>query len=213
MTEANETSRHPDAPIGLELSRLSDDELTVESTHLAEAERELRIEMEPLRDRERELAGKMALLATEFRRRDRQRQLAKRREVRSQVQAGEAPSIQQLVESADPTDLEPGEFDELDFLLETGGVIALGYPGSRVPTLQMTDGGAVATVSSLAEARRRYQLGWDFGVPARRGVRVHTPGTRLERLLEPDKCFVRARQRTGAGPSQVSDPGATTADG
>jgi hypothetical protein len=76
-------------------------------------------------------------------------------------------------------------------LLESGGQVALGYPGSRTPSLQMTDGSAISTVTTLAEARELYRLGWEIGVPARPGVRVHTPGTRLERLLDPDKCFVR----------------------
>lgn len=213
MATANETSPNSGGPGGAELSALSDEQLAAESDRLAEAERALRLEMAPLRLRERELAGRLALVATERRRRERQRQLAKRREVRSQVQEGDAPSIQQLVESPEPTDIEPGNFGELEFLLETGGVIALGYPGSRLPTLQMTDGAAVATVASLEEARRLFHLGWDFGVPARRGVRVHTPGTRLERLLEPEKCFVRARLKTEDGPLTGRGPAAKAADG
>ncbi|MFZ0168028.1 MAG: hypothetical protein WAL64_01245 [Candidatus Dormiibacterota bacterium] len=118
--------------------------------------------------------------------------------MRTQVSEGEAPSLGQLVEMAELPPFGEPSFADLTFLLESGGEVALGYPGSRVPSLQMTDGSATSTVTTLAEARDLYRQGWEIGVPARRGVRVHTPGTRLERLLDPDKCFVRPASAGGA---------------
>jgi hypothetical protein len=116
------------------------------------------------------------------------------------VSGGQAPSLSQLVEAAEVPDFGEPSFAELTFLLESGGEVALGYPGSRTPSLQMTDGSATSTVTTLAEARDLYRQGWEIGVPARRGVRVHTPGTRLERLLDPDKCFVRPAAAGGSAP-------------
>jgi hypothetical protein len=147
--------------------------------------------MAPFQLRLTRLAKDAAAVQTEVRRRERQRHIQARKEVREQVKEGEAPSLAQVVEAEEPPPFGEPAFSELSFLLESGGQVALGYPGSRTPSLQMTDGSAISTVTTLAEARELYRLGWEIGVPARPGVRVHTPGTRLERLLDPDKCFVR----------------------
>lgn len=178
-----------------DLSGLDEAQLQRIQAELAASERALRVEMAPLQARMAELNRRQELLATELRRRERQRHLAERRRVRADVQEGQALSLLRLVEAAEPPPFGELPFAELEFLLETGGVVALGYPGSRSPTLQMTDGSRVETVADLASARRLYQSGWDFGVAARKGVRVHTPGTRLERLLDPDRCFVRPRPK------------------
>ncbi len=172
---------------------MSEPELAELGARLEGLERELRREMAPIQERLGELAQRQAAVATERRRRERQAQLARRREVRAQVKEGQAPSLLDLVEAAGPPPFGEPPLAELEFLLDTGGVVALGYPGSRLASLQMTDGSAVVTVTDLAEVRRLYGQGWEFGVPARAGVRVHTPGTRLERLLEAQKCFVRPK--------------------
>ncbi len=161
-------------------------------------ERELRQRMAPLQRELTDLHEELAVLDTEQRRRERQRQIAERRQVREQVKEGEAPSLAQLLESPEVPEFGEPEFSQLTFLLATGGEVSLGYPGAKSPSLQMTDGKTVTSVSSLAEARRRFGDGWEVGVPARRGVRVHTPGTRLERLLAPEDCFVRAKPKPGA---------------
>ncbi|NNM97126.1 MAG: hypothetical protein HKL89_05925 [Candidatus Dormibacteraeota bacterium] len=181
------------------LAAMTEPELAELRAALDDSERQLRRELAPLQARLADLAKRQAAVATERRRRERQQQLARRREVREQVKEGQAPSLRDLAEAADPPEFGEPPLAELEFLLETGGAVALGYPGARVASLQMTDGGAVATVTELGEVRRLYAQGWEFGVPARSGVRVHTPGTRLERLLEPERCFVRAR--SAAGPS------------
>jgi hypothetical protein len=194
-----------DSPPPDDLSDLDESQLEQIQAELAAAERALRVEMAPLQARMAELGRRQELLATEIRRRERQRQLAERRRVRADVQEGQAPSLLRLVEATEPPAFGELPFAELDFLLETGGLVALGYPGSKSPTLQMTDGTRVETVADLAQARRLYQLGWDFGVAARKGVRVHTPGTRLERLLDPDHCFVRPRHQ-GEIPGRAGRP-------
>ncbi|MHB1501469.1 MAG: hypothetical protein ACYCYK_09965 [Candidatus Dormibacteria bacterium] len=193
------------SPDPADLTGLDDRQLEQLAAELEAADRALRIEMAPLQARLAELSGRQGVLATELRRRERQRHLAQRRRVRAEVEEGQAPSLLRLVEAEDPPDFGELPFSQLEVMLETGGVVALGYPGSRAPSLQMTDGSEVAAVADLGEARRLFQQGWDFGVPARKGVRVHTPGTRLERLLDPDRCFIRPRgdgaPEVGSSPS------------
>jgi hypothetical protein len=155
------------------------------------AERRIREEMAPFQVRLNRLTQAAAAVQTEVRRRERQQHIQKRKQVREQVKEGAAPSLAELIEAEDPPSFGEPAFSDLRFLLESGGEVALGYPGTRTPTLQMTDGTAISQVTTLAEARELHRQGWEIGVPARRGVRVHTPGTRLERLLDPDACFVR----------------------
>ncbi|MGC2191531.1 MAG: hypothetical protein WA751_04285 [Candidatus Dormiibacterota bacterium] len=185
-------------PSAEEFSGLSDEQLRQLVQMVESAERRIRDQMAPFQLRLSRLAKDAAAVQTEVRRRDRQRHIQSRKEVREQVKQGGAPSLAQLIETAAPPAFGEPAFSELSFLLESGGEVALGYPGSRTPSLQMTDGSAISAVTSLAEARELYRQGWEIGVPARRGVRVHTPGTRLERLLDPENCFVRpAAGRSG----------------
>ena len=191
---------HPEAPLEAaeitlppaeEFAGLADEHLQQLVQMVETAERRIRDQMAPFQLRLTRLPKDAAAVQTEVRRRERQRHIQARKEVREQVKEGEAPSLAQVVEAEEPPPFGEPAFSELSFLLESGGQVALGYPGSRTPSLQMTDGSAISTVTTLAEARELYRLGWEIGVPARPGVRVHTPGTRLERLLDPDKCFVR----------------------
>jgi len=178
-------------PPAEELAELTDEQLR-ELVQLVETtERRIREQMAPFQLQLTRLAKDAAAVQTEVRRRDRQRHIRARQEVREQVKEGDAPSLAQLIEAEAPPSFGEPAFSELSFLLESGGEVALGYPGSRSPSLQMTDGRTISAVTTLAEARQLYKKGWEIGVPARRGVRVHTPGTRLERLLDPDSCFVR----------------------
>ena len=178
-------------PPAEEFAGLADEQLQQLVQMVETAERRIRDQMAPFQLRLTRLAKDAAAVQTEVRRRERQRHIQARKEVREQVKEGEAPSLAQVVEAEEPPPFGEPAFSELSFLLESGGQVALGYPGSRTPSLQMTDGSAISAVTTLAEARELYRLGWEIGVPARPGVRVHTPGTRLERLLDPDKCFVR----------------------
>ncbi len=168
-----------------------------ELLHLADRwqseERAIRLEMAPLDQRLAAVRASLGRLATERRRRERQRHIAQRQAVRTEVREGAAPSLEQVLASPEPLLPDALALGDLQLLLDTGGEVALGYPGARAPALQMTDGSAVQSVSALGEARRLFREGWEVGVPARPGVRVHTPGTRLERLLETSRCYVRAR--------------------
>lgn len=187
-------------PAADQLSTLSQARIDLLDGQLEQREAELRREMAPLQERLRQLQNQRGLIATERRRRERQIHMQRRRQVRAEVSGGAAPSLLGVVSAAEPPEFGELPFTELEFLLDSGGTVALGYPGTKFPTLQMNDGSTIAAVSDLGEARRLYQMGWEFGVPARGGIRVHTPGTRLERLLDPDRCFVRPREVAGGEP-------------
>jgi hypothetical protein len=201
--EASPEAAEISLPAAEEFASLSDQQLEQLVQLVESAERRLRDQMAPFQLRLTRLAKDAAVVQTEVRRRQRQRHIQARKEVRVQVSEGQAPSLGQLVEAAEPPSFGELPFAGLTFLLESGGEVALGYPGSQVPSLQMTDGSATSTVTTLAEARELYRQGWEIGVPARRGVRVHTPGTRLERLLDPEKCFVRPAA-AGGGATRAS---------
>ncbi len=187
------TDSPPPGGAAAPLEQLSEEELAARDVELSRLEAEVRRRLAPLQAELGTYTAERGRIATERRRRERQAQMRKRQEVRSEVREGAAPSLLEAVSSREPPAFGERPFSELEFLLDTGGVVRLGYPGSKTETLQMTDGRDTAQVSDLAEARRLYRLGWEFGVPARPGVRVHTPGTRLERLLAAERCFVRPR--------------------
>ena len=62
-------------------------------------------------------------------------------------------------------------------------------------TLTFTDGVTTATARDLSEAAGLYAAGWELGSPGRPGVRVHFPGTRQERLVDPGEVYARAGER------------------
>ena len=176
-----------------DLTALDDHDLAGQLAACQEAERAVRAEMAPFEARLQALRQVRDRLRTEERRRERQRHIASRQAVRQAVRSGSAPSLEEALGAPEP--LFPGEaaLGAFRFLLETGGEVALGYPGAREPLLQMTDGVATERVATLERARSLYAQGWECGVPQRPGVRVHTPGTRLERLLPSDRCFLEPR--------------------
>ncbi len=186
-------------PAPEQLAQLQDAELDGLSERLQQAEQALHREMAPFQRRLTALGQERAVLETERRRRERDRHISGRRQVREQVKSGEAPSLASLLDGEPDTDLGEAAFTELSFLVATGGEVALGYPGASPPSLQLTNGREVAQASDLRRARDLYRQGWECGVPARLGVRVHTPGTRLERLLAPEELFVRRRAASEVG--------------
>jgi len=185
----------PPAPPGIPdaLEPLDDAALDALADAWRAAERAVRAAMAPYEERLTAVRAGLGRIATERRRRERQRHIRSRQAVRTEVRQGSAPSLEQVLSAAEPLLPDASALGDLQVLLDTGGEVALGYPGTRTPVLPMTDGSTVRSVMDLGEARRLFQEGWEVGVPARPGVRVHTPGTRLERLLEVGRCFVRLR--------------------
>jgi hypothetical protein len=148
----------------------------------------LRARMRPL---ETDLAGLRAqrdVLLTEVRRRERLQHREGRAALKDRMRGGELPTVADLVAGSDG-----GSLDDFTFNLKTGGEVRLGFPGARAQALAFTDGRQVAQARDLAEAARYFAAGWELGSPGRPGVRVHFPGTRQERLVDPAEVFARPR--------------------
>jgi hypothetical protein len=167
------------------------DDLTALSAEEIEARvAEVRGRTRPVEQQLAELRAERDVLLTELRRRDRLASRERRAGLREAMRAGDLPTLGQLVATT-----ETGSLDDYVYHLRTGGEVRLGFPGAR-PTLAFTDGRRVVQARDLAQAAELYAAGWELGSPGRPGARVHFPGTRQERLVDPDEVHVRAS--TGA---------------
>jgi len=120
-----------------------------------------------------------------MRRRDRLASRERRAGLREAMKSGDLPTLGELVAGA-----EAGSFDDYRYHLKTGGEVRLGFPGAR-PSLAFTDGRRVVQARDLVQAAELYAAGWELGSPGRPGARVHFPGTRQERLVDPEDVHVR----------------------
>jgi hypothetical protein len=141
--------------------------------------------MRPVEQRLAELRAERDVLLTESRRRDRLASRERRAGLREAMKAGDLPTLGELVATA-----EAGSLEDYRYHLKTGGEVLLGFPGAR-PGLAFTDGRRVVQARDLAQAGELYAAGWELGSPGRPGARVHFPGTRQERLVDPDDVHVR----------------------
>ena len=164
---------------------MADDLTTVGADEIEARLTDVRARMRPVEQKLAELRAERDVLLTELRRRERLAQRERRATVKEAMRSGELPTFGELVASA-----ETGAFDDYRFHLKTGGEVRLGYPGSR-PAVAFTDGRRVAQARDLAKAAELYAAGWELGSPGRPGVRVHFPGTRQEKLVEPEELHVR----------------------
>ena len=164
---------------GEDLGRLTAEELDARVA-------DVRARMRPLESQLAELRAERDVLLTERRRRDRLAQRERRAGVKDAMRAGQFPTFAQLVAAS-----EEGSFDEYRYHLKTGGEVRLGFPGARQQTVAFTDGRGLAQAHDLAEAARLYGAGWELGSPGRPGLRVHFPGTRQERLADPEEVYAR----------------------
>ncbi len=161
------------------------DDLTALSAEDIEARMaDVRERMRPVETQLSELRAEREVLLTELRRRERLTQRQRRAGLREAMKAGELPTLAQLVATADG-----GSLDGYRYHLKTGGEVRLGFPGAR-PSLAFTDGRRVAQARDLAQAAELYAAGWELGSPGRPGARVHFPGTRQERLVDPNEVHV-----------------------
>ncbi len=164
-----------------ELAALPDDELQARLD-------EVKAEMRPLEQQLAELRGRRDLVLTERRRRERLDRRDARARLRAAMGSGELPTIADLVAGS-----EEGSFDAYAYTLKTGGEVALGFPGARAAAVAFTDGVRVVQARDLGQAAELYAAGWELGSPGRPGVRIHFPGTRQERLVDPSDVFARPR--------------------
>jgi hypothetical protein len=169
-----------------DLSQLSDEDLT-------RRVRELMAEMGPHEEALGRLRAQAQVVASEQKRRERQRHLATRLQVRTTVAAGQMPTLQQVAESLDDLIPTTSALTALRFFRDSGTEVGLGYATAREPTLWMTNGAETLAVKTIADIRARHLQGWDFGTHAHPGVRIHIPNTRTEKILQPSEVFVRTR--------------------
>jgi hypothetical protein len=170
-----------------DLSQVSDDEL-------ARRIRELMAEMGPLEEALGRLRVQVQQLASEQRRRERQRHLATRLQLRTTVQKGQMPTLQQVAESIDELVPAATPLRALRFFRDSGTEVGLGYATGREPTLWMTNGSETVSVRTIADVRARYAQGWDFGTGAHPGVRIHLPNSRTEKILQATEVYVQPSQ-------------------
>jgi hypothetical protein len=159
---------------------------------LARRVREIMAEMAPLEEALGRLRAQIQQVVSEQKRRERSQHLKARMQVRTTVAQGQMATLQQVAESSN--DLVPPEaaLKDLRFFRDSGTEVGLGYATAREPTVWMTNGSTTAALKTVAEIRARYLEGWDFGTAAHRGVRIHIPNSRTEKILEPAEVFVRA---------------------
>jgi hypothetical protein len=162
-----------------DLTRLSAEEL---AGRVAQA----RARMRPLETQLTELRGERDVLLTEQRRRERLAHRTKRAGVKEAMRGGRFPTFSQLLANS-----QAGSFDQHRFHLKTGGEVRLGFPGARKQTVSFTDGRRMLQAEDFDEAVRLYVAGWELGSPGRPGLRVHFPGTRQERLADPEEVYAR----------------------
>jgi hypothetical protein len=146
---------------------------------------DVRARMRPVEQQLTELRAERDVLLTELRRRERLANRERRAGLREAMKAGDLPTLVQLVAGA-----EGGSLDDYTYHLKTGGEVRLGFPGAR-SSLGFTDGRRLAQARDLGQATELYAAGWELGSPGRPGVRVHFPGTRQERLVDPAEVHVR----------------------
>jgi hypothetical protein len=147
---------------------------------------DVRARMRPLELQLAELRAERDVLLTDLRRRQRLAQRQSRADLREAMKTGDYPTVAQLVASA-----QEGSLDDFGYHLKTGGEVRLGFPAARQQSLAFTDGRRTAQARDLAGAAELYAAGWELGSPGRPGVRVHFPGTRQERLADPDEVYAR----------------------
>ncbi|HLH68169.1 MAG TPA: hypothetical protein VKY90_03870 [Candidatus Dormibacteraeota bacterium] len=168
-----------------DLSGLSDEELEAQIAEVV-------ARMRPLEGQLAELRAERDVLQTERRRRQRLAQRSQRAELREAMRSGRFPTFTQLL-----ADVEGGSFDDYRYHLRTGGEVRLGFPGARRQSVAFTNGRRILQAQDLGEAAELYAAGWEPGAPGRPGVRVHFPGTRQERLVDPEEIHVRPAAEGG----------------
>jgi hypothetical protein len=165
---------------------VSEDLSSLDGGELERRVAKVRDQMRPLEQDLAALRAERDVLLTEVRRRERRSHQTSRADLKAAMKEGRFPTVAELVGGS-----EAGSLDEYVFNLKTGGEVRLGFPGARAQTLTFTDGATTAQANDLAQAAELYAAGWDLGSPGRPGVRVHFPGTRQERLVDPNDVYAR----------------------
>ena len=164
------------------LHGLSDADLEALGAQLQATERATIAAMAPYEQHLREIRIRGTELATERRRRERAKQVAKRAGVREAARSGGMPSLAAALASADDVFEPATPLTGVQAFLSTGGEVGFGF-ATRPGTMTFTDGRQQRMARTWGEARELHALGWDPGAPGVPGVRVHLAGSRVERVV------------------------------
>jgi hypothetical protein len=156
---------------------------------LRDLERATQAAMAPYERTLREVRARLAEVATEVRRRERAAQVAKRASVRELAKSGGMPSLGSLLAAGDSPYADDQPLSSLRAFLSTGGEVGFGF-ATRPGTISFSDGRQQRPARTWGEARTLFQEGWEPGTPGIPGVRVHLPGSRVERVVAADEVVV-----------------------
>jgi hypothetical protein len=189
---ANAPIPSPELPDRLEpeqLRDLGDDALEDVEEQLREAERATVAAMAPFDRSLREIRSRLSELATEVRRRERTAQVAQRATVRELAKSGGMPTLGALLSASDSPFPADQQLGTLRAFLTTGGEVGFGF-ATRPGTIAFTDGRRQKQARTWAETRTLFDQGWEPGTPGIPGVRVHLPGSRVERVVSVEDVVI-----------------------
>jgi hypothetical protein len=171
------------------LRELDPGELAAAEAELRSDERETVAAMAPFEQRLREIRCRLAELATESRRRERSEQVSRRATVRELARSGGMPSLADLLAARDSLFDGAAPLASSRAFLSTGGEVGFGF-ATRPGTIAFTDGRRQRQARTWEEARSLFDEGWEPGTPGIPGVRVHLPGSRVERVVPVDEVVI-----------------------
>lgn len=156
---------------------------------LRETERGTVLAISPYEQVLREIRSRLAEIATEVRRRERSAQVSQRATVRELAKSGGMPSLAALLTAADFPFADDAQLEATRAYLSTGGEVGFGF-ATRAGAITFTDGRRQKQARTWGEARAFFDDGWEPGSPGIPGVRVHLPGSRVERVVPVDDVVV-----------------------
>jgi hypothetical protein len=183
----------PELPEKIEpdqLRALDTGELDALDASLRAAERTAVTAMSPYERTLREVRSRLSEVATELRRRERAAQVTQRATVRELAKSGGMPTLGAVLAAAGSPFEDQDLLDSTRAFLSTGGQVGFGF-ATRPGTIAFTDGRRQKQARTWTDARLLFDDGWEPGTPGIPGVRVHLPGSRVERVVSVDDVVVQ----------------------
>lgn len=171
------------------LKALDANGLTSLEDSLRQVERSTVQAMSPYEQTLREVRSRLAELATEVRRRERAAQVTRRATVRELARSGGMPALAAVLGAAESPFGAGTQLSATRAYLATGGEVGFGF-ATRAGAIAFTDGRRQQQARTWDEARALFDEGWEPGTPGVPGVRVHLPGSRVERVVSADDVVV-----------------------
>ena len=181
----------PDAVDAEALKALEEPDLDGVERDLRAAERATVAAMSPWDRQLREIRARLAELSTERRRRERAAHIAQRSSVREMAKSGTMPTLAEALAAPDDLYDAATPLTSVKVFLKTGGAVGFGF-ATRPGTIAFTDGRRQQQAKTWGEARQLAAAGWEAGNVGIPGVRIHLPGSRVERVVGADEVVVEA---------------------